>query len=184
MTTPGLDAEKAAGSDEYEEGLAGICYRRKVRRQKSSRACKTNRLRLLLEDDCSFVIQQDSVFDVPANRAREDHLFQVAPFFHQVVERIAMGDARNALFDDGAVIEYFGDIVRGGANELYAAPIGLVVGLCADESWQERVMDINNGHWVLGDEVGRKHLHVTREHHHVDVIGGQQFELPRFGLRL
>ena len=39
-----------------------------------------------------------------------------------------MGDARNALFDDGAVIEYFGDIVRGGANEFYTAPIGLVVG--------------------------------------------------------
>ena len=45
-----------------------------------------------------------------------------------------MRDASDTLFNDGAVVEDFGDIVRGGADELYAALIGLVVGLRAYES--------------------------------------------------
>jgi hypothetical protein len=50
---------------------------------------------------------------LPANGAREDHFSQVASFFDQGVERIAMGNARNALFDDGAIIEDFGDVGAG-----------------------------------------------------------------------
>lgn len=35
-------------------------------------------------------VQQDAIFDVPANGAREDHFFQVAAFLNQILERIAM----------------------------------------------------------------------------------------------
>jgi hypothetical protein len=51
---------------------------------------------------------------LPANGAREDHFSQVASFFDQGVERIAMGNGRNALFDDGAIIEDFDDVVGAG----------------------------------------------------------------------
>ena len=87
----------------------------------------------LLEDDGFVVVEEDSVFNVPTNGAGEDHFFKVAPFFYQVFKGIAMRDARDALFDDGAVVEDFGDIVRGGADEFYAAIIGLVMGFRADK---------------------------------------------------
>ena len=45
-------------------------------------------------------------------------------------------------------------------------------------------MNIDDGHRELGDEVSRKHLHVAGEHDHVDVVGGQEFELLRLGSRL
>ena len=88
----------------------------------------------LLEDDGFVVIEENAVFDVPTNGTGEDHFFKVAPFFHQVFKGIAMRDARDALFDDGAFVEDFGDIVRGGADEFNAALIGLVMGFRADES--------------------------------------------------
>src|ERR1700694_2294429 len=87
----------------------------------------------LLEDDGFVVVEENSVFNVPTNGAGEDHFFKVAPFFHKVFKGIAMRDARDALFDDGAVVEDFGDIVRGGADEFYAALIGLVMGFRADK---------------------------------------------------
>ena len=90
-------------------------------------------VRGLLEDDGFVVIEEDSVFNVQANGAGEDHFFKVAPLFHQIFNGIAMRDASDTLFNDGAVVEDFGDIVRGGADEFYAALIGLVMGFRADE---------------------------------------------------
>src|SRR5580704_11004370 len=87
----------------------------------------------LFEDDGLVVVEQDSVFNVPTNGAGENHFFKVAPSFHQVFKRIAMRDARDALFDDGAVVEDFSDIVRGGADEFYAALVGLMMGFRAYE---------------------------------------------------
>ena len=92
-------------------------------------------VRRLFEDDGFVVIEENSIFNVPANGAGEDHFFKVAPFFHKVFKGIAMRNASDALFDDGAVVEDFGDIVRSGADEFYAALIGLLMGSCADEGW-------------------------------------------------
>ena len=90
-------------------------------------------IRGLFEDDGLVMVEQNSIFNVPTNGAGEDHFFKVAPFFYQVFKGIAMRDARDALFDDGTIVEDFGDIVRGGADEFYAAIIGLVMGFRADK---------------------------------------------------
>ena len=87
----------------------------------------------LLENDGFVFVEENSVFNVPTNGAGEDHFFKIAAFFHQVFKGIAMRDARDALFDDRAVVEDFSDIVRGSADEFYAAFVGLVMGLCAYE---------------------------------------------------
>src|SRR3984893_17520556 len=42
-------------------------------------------------------------------------------------------------------------------------------------------MNIDDRHRILGDEVSRKHLHVAGEYDHVDVVGGQEFQLLRLG---
>src|ERR1700722_11858539 len=126
----------------------------------------------LLEDDGFVVIEEDSVFNVQANGAGEDHFFQGAPLFHQIFNGIAMREAADALFDDGAVVEDCGDIVRGGADEFYAARISLVMGFRTDKGGQKRVMNVDDGHRILVDEVRRKHLHVACEYNGVDAVGG------------
>ena len=48
-----------------------------------------------------------------------------------------MRDADDALLDDGAIVENFSDVVSGGAKDFYAAVVGLLVGLGANERGQE-----------------------------------------------
>lgn len=73
------------------------------------------------------------------------------------------------LLDDRALVEVAGDVVRGRADELDAALLGLLVRLGADERRQERVVDVDHRHPELLEELRREDLHVTREHHEVDV---------------
>ena len=47
-----------------------------------------------------------------ANRAGEDHPLEVSAFVDQVVDVVAMGDARHVLIDDGPLIEFRGGVVR------------------------------------------------------------------------
>ncbi len=82
---------------------------------------------------------------MPADGAGQRDAFHVAALFDKILERVAVRDARHALLDDRAVIENFGDVMRGGADEFYAALVGLVMWLGADERRQERMMDVDSG---------------------------------------
>src|ERR1700749_3062984 len=92
-----------------------------------------SRSSVLLENDGFIAVEQDAVFDVPADGSGEDYLFDVAALFYEVLDRVAVRDAFDALLDDGAVVEDFGDIVGRGTDDFYAAVEGLLVRLCADE---------------------------------------------------
>ena len=76
-----------------------------------------------------------------ANRAGEDHALEVAAFADQVVNIVAMGDARHVLIDDGPLIELRGGVVHSRADELHSAFVGLVVRLLTHERRQEGVVD-------------------------------------------
>lgn len=52
----------------------------------------------------------------------------------------------------------------GGAHELHAAGVGLMVGLGALEAGQERVVDVDALARHLGGQIVGQHLHVAREH--------------------
>jgi len=49
-------------------------------------------------------IQEDTAFDVPADGARQDDFFDVAALLDQVVDGVAVVDADDILFDDGAIV--------------------------------------------------------------------------------
>ena len=51
----------------------------------------------LLEDDGFVAVEEDAVFDVPADGTGEDDLFDVAALFHQVLDRVAVRYAFDAL---------------------------------------------------------------------------------------
>ena len=138
----------------------------------------------LLEDDSLVSVEQDAIFDVPADGSGENYLFDVAALFHQVVDRVAVRYAFDALLDDGAVVEDFGDIVGCGANDFHAAVEGLLMGLCADECGQEGMMDIDDLLGELCDEIRGKHLHVASQDDEFDIVLAKQFDLLPFCLRL
>src|SRR5664279_3897592 len=71
----------------------------------------------LLKDHSFVSVWQDAVFHVPAHSARQDGFFDVAALLDQVVDGVAMVDADDILFDDGAIVEYLGNVVSGGADE-------------------------------------------------------------------
>ncbi len=73
---------------------------------------------------------------MPADGAGENDFFEVAAFTDEVFDSIAVGDADHVLFDDGTVVEDFGDVVAGGADQLYAAFEGLMVRAGTDEGRQ------------------------------------------------
>ena len=55
----------------------------------------------------------------------------------QVLDGVAMRNARDVLFDDGAVVENFRDVMSGRADQLDAALERLMVRLCANERGQK-----------------------------------------------
>ena len=85
------------------------------------------------EDHGLVAIKKHAIFNVPADGAGEHDFFKVAAFADEIFNSIAMRDADYVLFDDGTVVEDFGDVVAGRADQLHAALEGLVVGLGADE---------------------------------------------------
>ena len=97
----------------------------------------------LFEDYGFVAVEQDAVFDVPADCSREDYLFDVAALFHQVLDRVAVRYAFDALLDDGAIIEHFRDVMGCGADDFYAAVECLLVRFCTYECGQKRMMNID-----------------------------------------
>ena len=86
------------------------------------------------EDHGLIAVKKDAVFHVPADGARKDDFFEIAAFADEVFDGIAVRHADNVLLDDGAVVQALAYVVGGGADELHAAVVGLVVGLGAFEA--------------------------------------------------
>ena len=57
---------------------------------------------------------------------------------------VAVRDVHGVLLDDRALVEVGGRVVRGRADELDAAVVGLAVRVGADERRQERVVDVDD----------------------------------------
>ncbi len=60
--------------------------------------------------------RQHLAFDIPADR-------------DVILGRLRMGDAGDVLLDDRTLVEIGGDVMRRRADQLYAALIGLLVGV-------------------------------------------------------
>ena len=65
---------------------------------------------------------------MPAHGARQHHPLQVAPARHKILNLVAVRYAGHILLDDRAVVQHLGDVVAGGADQLYAARMRCVVG--------------------------------------------------------
>ena len=100
---------------------------------------------------------------MPADGAGEDAALEVAAHALQVVDGVAMRDARHVLLDDGAGVELGRDVVGRGSDDLHAALPGLPVRVGADEGGKERVVDVDDPAREPRHQVGRHDLHVAGE---------------------
>ena len=98
--------------------------------------------RTLVEDYGLVAVNDYAVAEVKVDGAGEDGLFEVAAFANEVVDGVAVRDADDVLVDDGALIEFGGDVVGGGTDDLHTALVGVVVGAGAGEGGEERVVDV------------------------------------------
>src|ERR1700722_8011109 len=80
-----------------------------------------------IEHDGLVSVDEDPIFEMQAHGAAEDDLLQITTLAHQVVDRVAMRDARDVLFDDRAFVEQGGGVVSGCADELHATLLRLMV---------------------------------------------------------
>src|SRR6266849_8766568 len=109
--------------------------------------------KVLLENDRLVAVKKNAILNVPAHRAGQYDAFHVPALFDQVLQRVPVRDASDALLDDRSIIEDFGDVVRGGADEFYAPLEGLMMRLGAHKGGQEGMMNINDLLREMPDEI-------------------------------
>ena len=134
------------------------------------------------EDDRLVVVGEDLALGVPADGAGEDDFFEIAALADEVGDGLAVGDADDVLFDDGALVEIAGDVVAGGSDDFDAAGVGGVIGFCAGEGGEEAVVDVDDPVWIERGEVVREDLHVAGEDDGVDLVFLDEGALACFGL--
>src|SRR5450755_4039579 len=107
-------------------------------------------------------VEDHAILQVMPHRARQHAALDIASLANEIVGRIAMADALDILVDDRPFIEGAGDVVRGGADQLDAALVRLMVRPRALEAWQERMMDVDAAPRQLCGHLIREDLHVAR----------------------
>src|SRR6476620_5149980 len=123
--------------------------------------------RLIHEHHGLAAVEDHAVLQMIAYRACQHAALDVATLASEIVWRIAVADALDVLIDDRALIEIAGDVMRGGADQLDAALVRLVIRPRALESRQKRVMDIDAAPRKLRRHLVRQDLHIACQHHEV-----------------
>ena len=96
------------------------------------------------EDDGAGAVNEDAVFDVVADSAGEGEALAVAAETDEVFGFVIVLHAGNLLLDDGPLVEVFGGVVAGGADEFHSALEGPAVGVGADKGGEEGVVDVDD----------------------------------------
>ena len=85
-----------------------------------------------------------------------------------------MRNPNNILLNDWPIVEHFGDVVTGGANQLHTALECLMVRPRAYKRRQKRVMNVDNPLRIPVDKVVRQNLHVACQHHEIRLLFANQ----------
>src|SRR5215470_14389282 len=95
-------------------------------------------------------VQDNAVLKMVADGARQHASLDVASLADEILGRVAMADALDVLIDDRPLVEIARDVMGGGANQLHAALVGLMIGLGALEARQEGMVDVDAAPRQLG----------------------------------
>jgi len=108
-------------------------------------------------------MDEDPVFDMEADSTSQREAFAVAAEADKVVGLVVVLHAQDFLLDDQPLIEIFGGVVAGGADEFHAAFEGATVGIGSDKCWQEGMVDIDHPPGKLTTEGLGEDLHEAGE---------------------
>ena len=133
-----------------------------------------------LENHGAMPVEQDPVFDVPGNRARQDQGLDVAPGSGAGLDAHRVIRTCHVLFDDRTLVQVLGHVVSGGADQLDAAIVRLLVGPRALKARQERMVNVDGSLAQSRTQRARQYLHVTRQHHEIATLTLDQFQQPLF----
>ena len=132
------------------------------------------------EDDGPACMTENAVLCVCLDGAQKGCAFQVAAGLDHVGGGVGMVDGFGDLGDDRAFIQVCGDVMGGGANDLHAAGVSLMIGSGALEARQEGVVDVDAPSLQFPAGIVAEDLHVTREHDQVRAGFLNHVEEPRF----
>src|SRR5713226_3798283 len=107
---------------------------------------------------------------MPLDGAGKHHPFEIAAFLNQVLYLVAMRDPSHVLLDNRTFVENVGDVMTGGADQLYSPLIRGVVRTGSRERGQKRVVDVDDAAPIPRHESGREYLHIAGQHHELDSI--------------
>ena len=116
--------------------------------------------------------------------AGERDAFEVATDGDHLVGHGGVIDPVDPLFDDRAFVEIGGHEMRRRADQLHAAREGLVIGFCALETRQERMVDIDRAAVEPAAQIVGQDLHIPRQHHDIRARRLDQVHQFGFGLGL
>ena len=123
------------------------------------------------------------MFAVPLHGTRQHLAFGVSPDGGQILDGFAVVHPGHVLLDDGAFVEGGRHVMGGGADQLHAALMGLVIRFGPFEAGQKAVVDVDGTALEFSAQVVRENLHVARQHHEFGLFCLDDFQLARFGLR-
>src|SRR5690606_11458342 len=110
----------------------------------------------------------------------KNELFEVAAFADQVADAVAMGDARDVLLDDRAVIENLGRIMGRGPDQFDAAGVSLVIRPSARKSRKKRVVNVDDRPAERPEKFSGQDLHVASHDDELDPMIREDLELQFF----
>src|SRR6478735_107717 len=122
------------------------------------------------ENHAALAVEQDAPLGMPAHRARQHDRFEITSDLLEALGCVLMTHSLHRLLDDRTLVEIGRDVVRGGADDLHAAFVSLVVRPCALEARQERMMNVDAASGERAAHVIRQDLHVTRQHQKVRLV--------------
>src|ERR1051325_536980 len=97
-----------------------------------------------VENHGPIAAKKNAVFEYQSQRPRQDELLDVVPGQRQVLRRVGVVHRDNLLDDTRSLIQPFGDKVRSGADDLYAALKRLVVRARAGKRREEGMMNVDD----------------------------------------
>ena len=134
-----------------------------------------------IKDNRLVPVDQDSILEMPPNGGGKYKLFQIATFFDKVLGTMAMTYPDDVLLDDWTFIKILGYIVSGGAYQLHATLICLMVGFGPGKGREEGMMDIDYRTAHLLKKVLTENLHVACEYNQFDSLLPDPSELFELG---
>src|SRR5436190_8574939 len=144
----------------------------------------TGKTPLSVKDYGPIAVEQYPVFRVPGHRPGQDLCLDVPAGLGEALrgERVVHPD--HVLLDDRALVQLRGHVVGGGADQLDAARVGLVVGLGALEARQEGVVDVDHPALHPLAHLAGQDLHVSGQHDQVRAGVVDHLEQLALGRRL